>query len=358
MIKITAESKSSLLGDYDVKMNKFGVFVLLIGTMNFAQAEPADLGRVPTASSSDQAQEKTVASSSAIVQPIQDLTQPSTTSESNTNEIPQKSSNASLFLAGSALFFALLALLFAFLLKRKYEKQNSDGLQKMKQLKFDVNRVRQDYIESKNDFDIKLQALLRRLEHLEAENEYLKAENKKLRASFANNTSEMGVANAKPYFNISGEFDVGTLEKEQVVETDEDILDEISDFVKPLLLASQNDRNVEVFNEAFDKYINKEKIVSFLMLKNTLTSSSSRYFDALVLFLKEPLSSGANTLVYLRKETIQHSKISFIFNNVPDGSKIDEVILPAQLKQSSFSELSFEDANIVRKGDVSLGGNK
>ena len=124
MIKITAESKSSLLGDYDVKMNKFGVFVLLIGTMNFAQAEPADLGRVPTASSSDQAQEKTVASSSAIVQPIQDLTQPSTTSESNTNEIPQKSSNASLFLAGSALFFALLALLFAFLLKRKYEKQN------------------------------------------------------------------------------------------------------------------------------------------------------------------------------------------------------------------------------------------
>ena len=204
----------------------------------------------------------------------------------------------------------------------------------------------------------KLQALLRRLEHLEAENEYLKAENKKLRASFANNTSEMGVANAKPYFNISGEFDVGTLEKEQVVETDEDILDEISDFVKPLLLESQNDRNVEVFNEAFDKYINKEKIVSFLMLKNTLTSSSSRYFDALVLFLKEPLSSGANTLVYLRKETIQHSKISFIFNNVPDGSKIDEVILPAQLKQSSFSELSFEDANIVRKGDVSLGGNK
>ena len=148
------------------------------------------------------------------------------------------------------------------------------------------------------------------------------------------------------------------MEKEKVVETDEDILDEISDFVKPLLLESQNDRNVEVFNEAFDKYINKEKIVSFLMLKNTLTSSSSRYFDALVLFLKEPLSSGANTLVYLRKETIQHSKISFIFNNVPDGSKIDEVILPAQLKQSSFSELSFEDANIVRKGDVSLGGNK
>ena len=135
-------------------------------------------------------------------------------------------------------------------------------------------------------------------------------------------------------------------------EADARIISEISKAIQSLMSKPQGDSNVKEFEAAFSAKFGSN-VDSYTALKSNLTSKAFSYFNAVALKLKKPLSNGANTLVYLRDNTLQHSNISAIFKDVKDGAKIEAVLEPAQLIQDDISNgLDINDNAVVKEGRI------
>jgi hypothetical protein len=266
-----------------------------------------------------------------------------------------------LIFGSTALFFALLAMFFVYKFNKQAEQNNKDLRQETEKLNKAITTVKTSIYKlptkaagyntlgekiGMSDMEEQFKLLDDKVNiastTLNKKIALLETEIKTLR------TAKPSVSDAysKPDFH-SSLLDV------MKPPSDQDIIDEISDIVKPLLQLPQ-EGNLVVFESEYQKPALQRKVKAFLSLKTSLNSTSTRYFDALALFLKQPLASGANTLIYLRSGIGQHSNISAIFKDVPDGAKIKETEEPALLKQSAEQELEFNEQCIVEKGTVSI----
>lgn len=268
-----------------------------------------------------------------------------------------------LIFGSTALFFALLAMFFVYKFNKQAEQNNKDLRQETEKLNKAITSVKTSIYKQElptkaagyntlgekigmSDMEEQFKLLEDKVNNalttLIKQIALLETEIKTLR------TAKPSVSDAysKPDFHSSS-LDV------MKPPSDQDIIDEISDIVKPLLQLPQ-EGNLVVFESEYQKPALQRKVKAFLSLKTSLNSTSTRYFDALALFLKQPLASGANTLIYLRSGIGQHSNISAIFKEVPDGAKIKETEEPALLKQSAEQELDFNDECIVEKGTVNI----
>lgn len=108
------------------------------------------------------------------------------------------------------------------------------------------------------------------------------------------------------------------------------------------------------FKQAFDESTFAIKIWNLLYLGNNMTASPSGTFDVVTLFLKTPLKSGANVLVYVREGTSGHHALSKIFENMHLGTIVDESSQPALLRQDSGTRIILSNDKIIKKGVVTL----
>lgn len=268
---------------------------------------------------------------------------------------------AGLVLAIIALLLALVALLSSYILSRSCNKKTVEGDGQVE--KFLQEKLKRFYHEAIQEFE-------RQIAQRDQEIVQLKEKIKKLESALqipalpvqAKVAHGKGLGQAahiqdnddlpEGNFNIPSAVVLNKPVEPQL--DDQAIIDSISDFVKPLLQMPQSPENVKNFETEYQQSSIQRYIKSYLTVGASLTHKGFDKFNGLVLFLKQPLGSGTNTLVYLRAGTPQHSNISSLFENVFDGKNIGEVSEPAQLKQLQTGEsFSVIEENVIHKGIVS-----
>lgn len=163
------------------------------------------------------------------------------------------------------------------------------------------------------------------------------------------NYSQQAVSNIN---NILESLDKKILPTAERPFASESLASQISELVAPLLCESTN--NIQLFNQIYTQSELKSKIAAYAFYENDLSRRSTTLFQVLVIFLEEPLLSGANTLVYLKNNIAEHRSLAKIFNDIPIGSIIERTIEPAQLKLLG-QNIILSEHNIIKKGDVKLG---
>lgn len=260
-----------------------------------------------------------------------------------------------LALGGLGVFLGIFALIYGWRLAGKVSVLAEEKKKLEKKVELEAVSARKNAQEVVD----KLKDFIAVIQKLETENIELKATVETLEKSL-NSILKTKDLDIKAYLiddelTISDSTTSTSAQATMTKPSDQEILAELEHLIHSTLSLPQGPSNVLDFKAALEQFEYRAKVATYLLLDNTLEHSSSRFFDALVLFLAEPLSNGANTLVYLRKDTIQHSSISFIFEGVRDGAKVHKTQIPAQLKQLPSMQLELKDDNIVQKGQVLIG---
>ena len=348
------------LHPHGVMMNKKIASALLISACSIGQAwaEPAETGLDDTRPN-ESSQTNNLVGKPSNEDPRESANQVPTGSVSVGNNqdkppasqpitaevVPQQASNLPLWLlAGLGVATGLGGLWNAHRSQKQVQEQ-IDQLRKL--LAAQKNDAKKHTAEFRNDIESSHAAFSNQLKKLTADY-------RSMEQALLQHISSLQVNSSVPSVN-KPTFDTLVINEkvEDIAKTDEDIVEMISEFVNPLLDQPQDDENVANFEKAYKSFLGQSYVDHYLMLKNTLQAQSRRYFDALVVVLKQPLEDGSRALVYLRSKTVQHSSISLLFENVSDGSRIHELIEPAYLKSFNLAE-ELSENHLVKKGRVTL----